>query len=241
MMGLPPNAYGRWKRRQSAPIWDPGSIGGGVFWGRMDTVTLGGSDIQTLTDKRAGGTNHLDAAGAGNRPLWVATGFNGGSQPYGEFDGAAEWLRKLAFAFGGSPAALTLWMVYQDITMVAGDRVVAYGVSPVEVEVRQQAAGPQYVSHFDSFVMGAVMTTARLTTFTSSGTHIRGYVGNTLTSGPVASTIVPVDNDTFAVGATPGGVALASIRLAEVGVCLGAISAPDLALLSAYATARYGV
>lgn len=240
MMGLGGASYGTWKRRQPAGGWTPALLTNLRGWYRADDVTTVGSDVQSLNDKSGVG-NHLTAAGAGNRPLLVSTGFNSGAQPYLEFDGAAEWLRHTAFNFGGSPAALTLSIVYQDVTMVAGDRALAYGASPVEIEVRQQAAGPQYVSHFDSFVMAAPMSTPRHTTFTNSGTQIHGYVGSTLTSGPVGSTIVPVDLATLALGATAAGAALASVRVAELVVMRGVISGAELAALASYATARYGV
>lgn len=225
----------------SAPAaWTPASITNAAAWYRGDDVINVTGSTQTLTDKTGRG-NHLDAPMAGARPLWVATGFNGGAQPYLQFNGTAHYLTKTAFDFGGSPAAMTVASIYQDVTTVNGMRVWCYGVSPIEIELRQNAAGAQYVSHFDSVTTNQVMSTPRMVTTTSSGTQIRAYVGGTLNAGPTASVIVPVDDAAFVVGATSSGGGLTSIRLAEMVVVRGVITAPELAQLAAYAAARYGV
>lgn len=95
-------------------------------------VTLVGSDVDTWQDLSGNG-NDLVAASSGVRPLYSASGFNGGSEPYVEGDGVAEWLRDTAFGWGGAPTAVSFLAALRVVTPTSGRNIMRYagvGVRP---------------------------------------------------------------------------------------------------------------
>lgn len=202
-------------------------------------ITLVGADVNAWADQ-SGVANDFAAQFAGNRPLFVATGFNGGAKPYVEFDGGTEALRRASFSWGGALTAHTIAMVVQYVTTVAEDRLCMYST----LELRQGAGGTGRYFPVNTTVLTSttLITTPRLIIGTSDGTSAQLYIGSTSEGGgPTAAVTNLADSLEFNLGAATGAAAAANARIARVWAMRARITPAEITALSAYAAAQYGV
>jgi hypothetical protein len=203
-------------------------------------VTLGGADVASFTDLTGTG-NLLDAVGAGNRPLYVATGFNGGAQPYAEFDGALEYLRVAAFSWGGVVKPFTIWMVVQTVAPTAGDCLFQSGPT-VPYSLVSAAGVPDQCTAGGGIFSAATssLNTPRLFVFSNDGTQ-RVYINSAQEDSDVNASAAPADGGVLSIAAGIAAAATCPMRFAGGGVMRAAITAPELAALYTYASAWWGV
>lgn len=235
------------------PVWSPAMLTNVRLWVRADLgVTLVGADVDVWADQSGAG-NDLSAAAPGARPLFVANGFNGGAQPYVEFDGVTEYIRNVAFSWpdlGGNVPAFSFSFIMEDIAAAAvSTSVWAFGAFDVNISGRRSASVTDNFGAFAGPSAGATSTSTtslvppRLVTYRWDGATQAIYVNGGAAEDPKANAnaFTDVATRTFSVASELGGIQNGNMRVAEIIVQKEAISAPDLALLAAYATARYGV
>jgi hypothetical protein len=207
------------------------------------TVTLMGANVDVWPDQ-SGLAQDLSADSSGVRPLYSATGFNGGSQPYVEADGATEWLRRTSFSFGVTPFnEYTIIEVGQSVAYVGGDYIWS---GPAVFPRLQQLSGPTRLSHearSGSTVIVADGTTPRVTFSTLAAglsTRFRINSGVESTTAHVAQSFT--DGGAFALFArSDTGGSASNHRIAALYVCRAVLTTQEQDDFYAYATSRWGV
>ncbi len=223
--------------------WTPASLTTLRGWYRADMgLTLVGSDVDAWADQSGNG-NHLPAGGAGNRPLYVATGFNGGAQPYVQGDGVAEYFLRTVFSMGAAVGAFTVAYVCKALSGTNGRALWQYGTSvPPYVITTGGTALPNILGINNVPSTGtSVLTTARLSTYWWDGATQKIYAGATQEDSDANANAGPADGGRFSVIAGTTGSVPINMQVAEAIVMRAALTPAELAALAAYATARYGV
>lgn len=203
-------------------------------------VTLSGADIDQWADQSGVG-NDFEAP---SRPLFVATGFNGGSQPYVESDGGTEYMRRSAFSWGAATvSAFTIIEISQNVTLVNGDYM--WGYNGVSARPWAQQLTATNRETFDPRGTGAVIVNSgtspriRFSVYDNVNAFVR--IGDT-TSAPIATTGTHSDGASFCLFSRGDeNVARASMRIAAFYVCREAINTAILDDMRAYAAWRWGV
>jgi hypothetical protein len=207
------------------------------------TVTLVGADVDVWPDQSGLGQD-FSAASAGVRPLYAATGFNGGSQPYVEADGVSEWLRDTAFSMGGNYSAVTVIAVRQHVSITNG-RWLWSGSSSLR-PLAQQLVGPNREGV--DFRAGSSLNVTTGTTpecafywldSTTTNRQINNGTPDSLTHAVTTLTDSGGVWGLFARHDT--GAANIHARLAAFYICRAALTAGERADFYAYASARWGV
>lgn len=207
------------------------------------TVTLVGSDVDVWPDQ-SGLAQDFSAASAGVRPLYAATGFNSGSQPYVESDGVSEWLRRTSFSFGVTPFdTYTIIEVGQSVTYVGGDYIWS---GPAVFPRLRQLVGPTRLSHearSGTPITIANSTTPRVTFSTLAAglsTRIRINNGTESTTANLMQSFT--DGGAFALFArSDTGGSAANHRIAAFYICRSVLTTQEQDAFYAYAATRWGV
>lgn len=228
------------------PQWIPLNLTNLRGWYRADQqITLVGSDVDIWNDL-SGFNNHISAASAGARPLFVASSAVFGNQPCVEFDGVAEWLRRAVFDCGGVFGPLTVACVMQSVTFSVSEQFLNYGTGNRPM-LRQGGTNTfQFISQGAVTVNGAASAlvpggAARLIGGWWDLANHASFVA-AVESAPAASAAAAhADDQIFAVGASVTGTVPANVRIAEIIVMNARITAGELTQLQGYVNTRYGL
>lgn len=203
-------------------------------------ITLSGADVDQWADQSGVG-NGFEAP---SRPVFSATGFNSGSQPYVEGDGGTEHMRRSAFSWGAATLSeFTIIEVSQNVTIVNGDYM--WGYNGVSVRPWAQQLTGTNRETFDPRGTGSVIvassTTPRVRFSVYNNTNAIIRIGDT-TSAPTATTGTHTDGARFCLFARGDeNAARASMRFAAFYVCRAALTTPEQDAFRAYAATRWGV
>lgn len=225
--------------------WDPFVRVGGVATYRADDVTLVGSDVDVIADRI--GAQDMSAAGASNRPLYVATDAAFNNQPTVSFDGGIEWLRQASFALGGTSTRLAILLVGDFDS--AGDLLTQWsdGASTIELRTtgtlgRLRTAGTPGVASTDT--TSAVDVPCALVSTWESGASQSIYHdagGSTPEDTDAAGSATLASASALSLAATTGGGVTAVATIAEMHIVTAALTTGVIADWFAYCAWRYGV
>ena len=161
-----------------------------VYLGNGQDVSLVGSDVDAMNDQGALG-NDLSAPAATNRPLFVASGYNGGSEPYIDPDGTDDYLQIAAADWGaGDPSAYTVL-------------VIATPANTTAIRALVQSNGNRILMRVQSSKKYEILATL------ASGTGTDRVTSTTLVDGSSQLVNARWDGATLAIGT--GGVMEASV------------------------------
>lgn len=208
-------------------------------------VTLVGSDVDTWQDLSGNG-NDLVAASSGVRPVHSASGFNGGSQPYVEGDGVAEWLRDTAFGWGGAPTQLAFHAAAHVVTPTNGRALFRYAGASVRPALVQATSDRVIWYAFDG--TGQVSTTGSITNprtmsviSAQSGTQKTRFAGVTNPSDRTDGADAHPDGNTLGVFAAHNATVPSHLRLGMLVVRNVATSDAERQDFEAYSAWRWGL
>jgi hypothetical protein len=224
--------------------WAPSDLTNLRGWYRADDLVTTGSAVTTWTDKSGVGNNLTDGGVAGRRPT-LASGFNGGSQPYVSFNGSSNWLSGATFSWGATASPCTYAVIGTYQTYVASENWISYNFTNVlryrsSIGGMQFGAGnPQNLTGGDSSDTPSPASFLVMGVWTGSANFL--YYGTTQKNTGANTNAAPADGAALAVGATSGGAAFAEFQAAEIIIMRAAITADERTSLAAYAASRYGV
>lgn len=250
MIVLPIAAYNIWRRKHlPGNSWTPAQLTSLKGWYRADSlITNIGGEVDVWGDKSGNG-NDLSAPSSGERPTFVASGFNGGSQPYVEGDGTTEWLRDTAFDMGTDTTELTIAVIVNGpatnpglknpiiASMFNGNpelMYLSYNVS----DVKPNLTGPGFVG---SAGISTFALTPSLIVGAWDGANQYIYIDGVQEDTDANANGAILNNSAFSLFNISTDGSEANIQIAEAIVMRKSIPAPELTLLTAYAVARYGI
>lgn len=217
------------------------------------TVTLVGSDVDSW-DELIGG-RHITAPGASNRPLYSATGFNGGSQPYVEADGALEYLSR-GFAlqdwWSANPpsptiTAYTLLVVWSEVTRVNNAQIahVSGPSTSSGPRLRQLTASTAQIVNAALNVSSAGPTTPTTAAIevSADGTNQRIYYDGTIRDTDATASVLGTgaNSNIFAAFAQANGGSPSRGRMAMIVALERVLTADERADFAAYCGVRWGL
>lgn len=207
-----------------------------------DAATPAAGAITAWNDM-SGRAQHLDVGAA----TAVATGFNGGSQPYVQFNGTTNYLQRNAFDWGAALTAVSIGMVYVLDVATNGATVMRYGGTGTRPNLVQATSfRPQAATFGATTQTPAVnalqaprVTTVRATRLASKRYNIPGTIDP---ADQTDGSDTHADDATLVFGAAAGGASgWSQMKVAMIWVVNRAISDAELAEWVAYAGARWGV
>lgn len=208
------------------------------------TVTLVGSDVDTWPDLSSVGQD-LTVASAGVRPLWSATGFNGGSEPYVVSDGVTEWIRRPGFSWGSNPiSTVSIIVVCSYVTLAAGLPICNYGGMNTRPIMRHQT-----LDRMDAVMSASSAITTAVNGWSTPSTAIARWNGTQAFLRVKGVDVAPVadagaahpDGSTFALFSTITGGSASNTRIAALYVCASVLTTDEITAFETYATDRWGV
>lgn len=209
------------------------------------SVTLVGSDVDTWQDLSGNG-NDLVAASSGVRPVHSATGFNGGSQPYVEGDGVAEWLRDPTFSWGGAPTQLALHAAMHVVTKTSGRNLLRYAGASVRPFVSQTTSDRVQWFGFDgtgqTSAVNAITNPRTMSAISQqSGTQKLRVAGTTAAADRTDGADAHADGAALGVFSAHNGTSPSHLRLAMLVVRNVATSDTERLDWEAYSAWRWGL
>jgi hypothetical protein len=205
-------------------------------------VTLVGADVSAWADQSGVGNN----LACPNRPLFVATGFNGGSEPFLQFDGVNDYATDTTFSWGVATLdTYSVLIVAQIVTVVSGRiwwQYAGTGAAPYG----QLLVSPDRSSFVSRSSGGTLTTPENLTPqafqFICDGGVLATYRrGNTVVGPTAIASTTHSDNLAFTLGSLAAGAAATNVRIAAAYVCRAALTTQEQDDFYAYATSRWGV
>lgn len=233
-----PNSRGRVASAAPAP-WTPLDLSPTALF---DAADLTAGAITGWADASGNG-NDLDAGTA----TAVATGFNGGSEPYVQFNGSSDHLRRASFTWGGSLTAVTYAMVYVLDAATNGGTVLRYGGTGARPTFLQTTLFRPLFNCFSATsqtpasnaLQSPRVVTGRSTRLSTQKYHIPGTVEP---ADIAAGSDTHADGNYFIIGAAnPGTSGWSQMKVAMCWVINRYISDAEYAEWLAYAGARWGV
>jgi hypothetical protein len=223
--------------------WNPANLTALRGWYRADgTMTLvGGTDVQQWDD-RSGIGNHMTAAAAGNRPLYLATDGPNGT-PTVRF-AVGDWLRNNAFSWGAASTAHSIFFVATAANPGTARSVVDYDGTVARTVAQFDAADKLLNYESGNTLNGTTLTTvgARLWGIsTTYGGRMKAYKGIT-EEGDAAAPAAPGPADSMMLTfcANILGTAAGVGDVAELIITRAQLTAGELTSLGAYISGRYG-
>lgn len=217
------------------------------------TVTLVGSDVDSW-DELIGGRD-LIAASAAVRPAYSASGFNGGSQPYVEGDGASEYLER-GFALNDfwssttpSPTigAYTAVVVWSEQSRV-NNREILHVSGPSTSSgprLRQLTASTAQIVNAALSVAstGPTTPTTAAIEVSADGTNQRIYYNGTIQDTDATTSVLNTlgNSAIFAVFARANGTTPSNGRAAMVIALERVLTSDERADFAAYCGVRWGL
>lgn len=223
-------------------------LGPARAWWRPDPVaiTLNVSDVSAFAD-RSGNAHHVLQATPSKQPLWTASDANLNGQPSVTFTSAnTDFLECATGGLDGNFDHSIFAVLYTNTIINAFTGWASYGrsVAGVSSSIVGERNGNQFWFGGGGTVGASGGVTASNTKYRvgkiHTGTSTQGYVAGATAGAPVVTTYTLAVSPGFIINARDSGTAFGNISLAEVVIFDRALSAPEIATLDGYFTARYG-
>lgn len=199
-------------------------------------VTTDGAAVARWEDQ-SGNTRHMTQTTADSRPTLQ----NGATDTLNGrgvilFDGTDDCLKTGLFTFD---QPFTVFLVLNQVTWAGNDVILAGAVDETD-RILQVNASPNiglYYGNFDGFRNGELLTAnwGLVRAVVNGATSAVAVNGNTAVSGDAGS----VGSNGLCLGARPTGAAAANIKLAEVLVFSGTLTAGQTAQVESYLNSRW--
>lgn len=222
------------KRRGAAAAWTPASLPNLKLWAESDQGTTVATGVSQWNDLSGNG-NHLVQAVGAKQPALTAAAING--LPALTFDGVDDFMQK-AFTLSQPE---TVFIVAKMNSWTLDDQLIdGAGASDSMLIQQQGGASPSLRIYAGAFV--GPTTALAVGTFGLISVKYNGASSSIqVNSGPTISGNAGAANGGgFTLAAGMAGVFCANISAAFVVLTADSVSAPDVALLKAYVTAKYG-